>query len=116
MKRPQLARKLRAELAELHVEIRNRDHTIGRVERELAALSPRTAAVDHSRPLPRAGVDYAYGRPLPHNLGLAGVTKKRAAAPPAAQSRPAPGTWVPAAAAAGPWSSTYRLHHCLFFP
>jgi hypothetical protein len=61
-------------------DVKNREALVAQSEallsvwrRELAR-APKPAQVDHSKPVPRNGVDYAYGRPAPKMLREAGVT------------------------------------------
>jgi Domain of unknown function (DUF1906) len=61
---------LRRDIAGRKRLIATSDKLIERWEQELK----HPPSIDHSQPLPRAGVDFAWGRPLPHALRLAGVT------------------------------------------
>lgn len=67
-------RKLEQDIAG-RVEQEKKDRALIRQwQRELAEAKAANAHVDHSRPVPRWGVDYAFGHPHPAALHAAGVT------------------------------------------
>lgn len=67
-----LVAKLRADIAGRRSLIRSSQTLIARWEAELATAEHHRAEARH--PLPRYGVDYAWGRPLPAELRKAGAT------------------------------------------
>lgn len=65
---------LLAKIAKDRRELAGSEHHAAELRRELAALEAAVRHIDHSRPVPRAGVDYSFARPNPGALRRAGAS------------------------------------------